>query len=1020
MAGSSLDRDPPRRARRPASALDPPSQACDAATVTAAAIHPVTRRLYAEELVRMRRADEQQRYVASQRAGRIDANPHQVDAVIFALQRIREGGCILADEVGLGKTIEAGLVIAQLRAEGAGRRILLITPKPLLGQWSDELAALFSIGTREASADPSSLSGPGVFVMGRELAGSEYGSAAIKAADPFDLCVIDEAHEIFAGIYKRFTKGSGRYRERGGARIASRVRVAIAGTPVLLLTATPIQNSLSELWGLVQYVEPTGTLLGDLPTFRSVFCESDDRMVREGADEELRRRIAKVCQRTLRRQAQEFMKRPFVDRRAQLFEYTMSPDEKALYDDVTRYLMRPRLSAFRGGARKLLLLGFHRRMASSLPALAASLDNVADRLERMLEAPGGDDQTLHMFAADLEDDAGPGDDDDEQTVEPDVPAEPDTEIRRELAHVRELAARAHALPHDAKAQQLVRAVKLALARPEGSGKCVIFTESLKTQDYVRDLLVDAGVVREDGITLFRGDNRGKRADAALARWYQQVGDRIPVHAQPSRDVAMRQALVHEFATRTRVMVSTEAGAKGLNLQICDTLVNYDLPWNPQRIEQRIGRCHRYGQTRPVVVINFLATDNAAQRLTFDILSRKLDLFGTVLDASDVVLYEASSRRPESLTGALGMDLEGQLSRIYERARTLEEVEAQLSALREEVGEAREQFEQTYARTAGLIESRLDETVRSAFKDLDHDVAAGLAVLDHELQGVVTRYLDALGVGYERGGGLFANELVIAADTRLPEGYRDGATIRLGGADRDQPADVLHLGHPLVTAALAEARAATREPAAVRVDASEDEVLHALRGRAGRLELIKVGFDGFEPVEHLLPVAVTEDDGRWLPLATARAIFDGKLVDDPSVAPTIDPEDLDDAIEEALFVDTGEVEPLEQERFDERMDRIERFVADRILVLEGRRAELDRAHSEAIAKRDKAAGAAARTAAEKTVANVEAELADVDDAIAKLRAREDADYAKWRSEALLRRYTPPRVETLLEIAFAIDG
>ncbi len=987
-----------------------------------AVVHAVTRRLYAEELVRMRRADEQQRFVASQRAGRIDANPHQVDAVIFALQRIREGGCILADEVGLGKTIEAGLVIAQLRAEGAGRRILLIAPKPLLGQWSDELAALFSITTREASADPSSISGPGVFVMGRELAGSERGSAAIKAADPFDLCVIDEAHEIFAGIYKRFAKTTGRHRAQGGARIASRVRVAISGTPVLLLTATPIQNSLSELWGLVQYVEPTGTLLGDLPTFRSVFCESDDRMVREGADEELRRRIAKVCQRTLRRQAQEFMKRPFVDRRAQLFEYTMSADEKALYDDVTRYLMRPRLSAFRGGARKLLLLGFHRRMASSLPALAASLDNVADRLERMLRAPNDDDQTLHMFAADLEDDEAPGDDDGDEAGEPEAePAtEPDTEIRRELAHVRALAERAHGLPHDAKAKQLVRAIKLALARPEGSGKCVIFTESLQTQDYVRDLLVDAGVVREDGITLFRGDNRGKRADAALARWYQQVGDRIPVHAQPSRDVAMRQALVHEFATRTRVMVSTEAGAKGLNLQFCDTLVNYDLPWNPQRIEQRIGRCHRYGQTRPVVVINFLATDNAAQRLTFDILSRKLDLFGTVLDASDVVLYEASSRRPESLTGALGMDLEAQLSRIYERARSLEEVEAELTALREEVGEAREQFEKTYARTAGLIESRLDETVRSAFKDLDHDVAAGLAVLDHELQGVVTRYLEALGVHHERGGGLFADELVIGEDPRLPEGYRNGGTIRLGGADRDQPADVLHLGHPLVAAALAEARAATREPAAVRVDARDDEVLHALRGRSGRLSLIKVGFDGFEPVEHLLPVAVTEDDGRWLPLATARAIFDAKLADDPTVAPTIDPEDLHDAIEEALFIDTGEVEPLEQERFDERMDRIERFVADRILVLEGRRADLDRAHSEAIAKRDHAAGAAARTAAEKAVATVETELADVDDALAELRAREDPDYAKWRGEALLRRYAPPRVETLLEIAFAIDG
>src|SRR5262245_53537993 len=104
--------------------------------------HPVQRRYFAEELVRLRRADEQQRYVASQRAGRIDPNPHQIDAVIFALSRIPQGGCILADEVGLGKTIEAGLVVAQLRAEGAAR-VLLVTPKPLLGQWQQELATLF-------------------------------------------------------------------------------------------------------------------------------------------------------------------------------------------------------------------------------------------------------------------------------------------------------------------------------------------------------------------------------------------------------------------------------------------------------------------------------------------------------------------------------------------------------------------------------------------------------------------------------------------------------------------------------------------------------------------------------------------------------------------------------------------------------------------------------------------------------------------------------------------------------------
>jgi superfamily II DNA or RNA helicase len=985
--------------------------------------HAITRRLHAEELVRMRRADEEQRYVASQRAGRIDANPHQVDAVIFALQRLRQGGCILADEVGLGKTIEAGLVIAQLRAEGSARRVLLIAPRPLLGQWSDELAALFGIETREGGTAPEQLAGPGVFVMGRELAGGERGAAAIMEGERFDLCVIDEAHEIFAGIYKRFDR-HGRYRpESGQARMASRVRRALAGVPVLLLTATPIQNSLSELWGLVQYVEPTGTLLGDLPTFRSVFCEGDDRVVRPGADEELKRRIAKVCQRTLRRQAQEFMKRPFVDRRAQLFEYTMSDDERALYDDVTQYLMRPRLSAFRGGARKLLLLGFHRRMASSLPALAASLDNVAARLQRMLRSPGGDDQTLHLFAADLEEDESTETDEAEADAadldEAHARGEPDTEIRRELAHVQDLARRARQLPHDAKAEQLVRAVKIALARPEGSGKCVIFTESLVTQEYLRDLLVEAEVVRPDGITLFRGDNHGRRADAALARWWQQVGDRFPAHARPSRDVAIRQALVYEFQTRTRVFVATEAGAKGLNLQFCDTLVNYDLPWNPQRIEQRIGRCHRYGQTRPVVVFNFLARDNAAQRLTFEILSRKLDLFGTVLDASDVVLYEPSTRTPQSLTGALGMDLEAQLGRIYERARSLEEIEAELVALREQVSEARTDFEETYERTAGLIESRLDETVRSAFRDLDASVTQGLVCLDHELEGVVVRYLDAVDAPYRRAGELFANEIEIEASPRLPESYRDGGTVRVGPAERGQQADVLHLGHPLVLAALEEARVATSALARVRVRAPEGDPLRPFAGRSGRMTLLKVTYEGFEPVEHLLPIAVWADDAQSLPVDLARAIFDAALHDDPALRADVSADDLDDAVEEALFVDTGAIEPREQSRLDEHLDRIERFVADRILVLEGGRAELDAALRAAVDKRDRAAGADARTRAEADVAAAERDLGEITEAIDRLRARDDPDYDKWRTEALMRRYAPPRVERLLEIAFAIE-
>src|SRR5258705_6456543 len=273
--------------------------------------HPIHRRLLAEDLTRLRRSDEHRRYAAAQRGGRIDPNPHQIDAVVFALRRIPEGGCILADEVGLGKTIEAGLIISQLMVEGM-RRVLLIVPKSLLGQWQTELYALFGIEAREGRLDPEAFAGTGVFLTHRELAGGPQGASVLKPTDPFDLVAVDEAHELFSGLYKRYDKEGAYDQDSKRAQTAGRLREVIkrSDSPVVLLTATPIQNSLAELWGLVQYVEPTGTLLGKLPTFPELFCDRSDRTVLPDQARELRRRLAIVLQRTLARQAQEFLKIP--------------------------------------------------------------------------------------------------------------------------------------------------------------------------------------------------------------------------------------------------------------------------------------------------------------------------------------------------------------------------------------------------------------------------------------------------------------------------------------------------------------------------------------------------------------------------------------------------------------------------------------------------------------------------------------------------------------------------------------
>jgi ERCC4-related helicase len=977
--------------------------------------HPIQRRYLAEQLVRLRRADEQQRYAAAQRQGRIDPNPHQIDAVIFALKRFPEGGCILADEVGLGKTIEAGLVVAQLRSEGAASRVLLVVPKPLLGQWQDELYRLFGIQAVEGRLEPGGFSGAEVFLVGREVAGSERGAEFLRETEPFDLCVIDEAHEVFANIYRRFDK-EGDYRsDSPEARIADRVRSFLRHTPVLLLTATPIQNNLTELWGLIQYVEPTGTLLGNLRTFRDVFCDGDDRTLVRGQDDELRRRIGTVVQRTLRRQAQDFLERPFVARHAQIFEYSMTAREKLLYDQVTAYLLEPQLFAFRGNQRRLLLIGFHRLMGSSIAALTASLRKVAARLERMLA--GHTPDPADTLLDDLEDD--------EIQIEPEAEEKAAIDLKlveKELERVRSFISLAETLRRDSKADKLLDVMRVIAELPAGRQRAVIFTESLVTQSYLQDLLLDRGGFLPGDITLFRGTNDSARAAQALKRWQEEIGDSLPAHQRPSRSVAMRLALVHEFKTRSRVFISTEAGAKGLNLQFCDTIVNYDLPWNPQRIEQRIGRCHRYGQEHDVTVINFLAADNEAQRLTFDILSRKLDLFGKVLDASDVVLHEPSTETPETLAGAVGSDFEGRLRRIYERARTVGEIEAELRRLREEMEDERKRFEETWARTAGLIETRFDQRVKQAFRRLQTDLPPGLARLDDEMDRLITGFLLALDVPHRRIAVNGNIRFELSASDRLPDSWRDGGIVAIGEARNLEDADALHLGHPLVQAAVTEARDATctQSPVAWILDKTASRELLAHKGKRGRLILVRIRYEGFERVDRLIPIALIEGEVSPLSSDSASWLLDRQPQNRPAL-PKVEIESfvVEDAVEEMAFTDQLEVSGEEQAPFERNLEQLERYVEDQLLVLRRRLSAARQSLLAAQDKRESALGAELRSQAEARVRSIQESVDAIETEVARLETRDDADYQKWRRRVQQRRDTPPQIHRLLDVEFVLE-
>ncbi|PWT91167.1 MAG: hypothetical protein C5B55_08550 [Blastocatellia bacterium] len=975
-------------------------------------LHPFNQRILAEDLIRVRRPDDLERYAASQRQARIDPNPHQIDAVIFALRRLRDGGCILADEVGLGKTIEAGLVIAQSRTEGA-QRILLIVPKSLIGQWQNELANLFAI---QAQDDHRSFIAPGVYLVGREFAGSDRGASALGAAPAFDLVVIDEAHEIFAGLHRRYSR-DGRYDDSSDqALMAHRVRGFLRSSPVLLLTATPMQNSLAELWGLVQYVEPTGTLLGEIATFRKVFCEDDDRTLVPGQEHELQRRLSVVLQRTLRRQAQEFLDRPFTQRRCRLYEYAMSDDERSLYDDVTEYLLQPTLYAFSGRQRRLLLIGFHRRMASSIAALAASLENVAARLHRMRGQPDPHetDETVLRMYRDLEDE----DDIDEASDEP-VSKPDDSAIANELARVEGFIARANSLPDDAKARSFQDAIRVVLnlgGNGRGSGKAVVFTESITTQKYLRSLLLATGL-KDEEITLFRGVNDHERAQQAYAHWQREEGSRFPRGSKPSREVAVRLALVHEFRTRSKVLICTEAGAKGLNLQFCDTVINYDLPWNPQRIEQRIGRCHRYSQERDVTVVNFLARDNEANRLTFEILSQKLDLFGRVLDASDTVLHEPSTDAPEIVVSALSVELENDLRNIYSRSRTLDEVTREIAALRDKIAERRAVYEKEYERTSQIIESRFDENVRKVFRNLREELPHGLAGLDKDIANLVDAYLAVEGVSYRR---LEENGRVVfelSPTNALAAEIGDGRRFATGDARFLQDAEALNLVHPLVRAAIARARNWQGGSVELHLPPNPPADLAALAGKMGIIRVALVDYNGFEPIQRLVSSAVV--GGTPIDPGLARKLPRLKATDSAALMAAVDEASLEDALDEAVFVDQREIERSEQKHFEQAIRQLERFVEDKILVYRRERASIGDKLRYARDRRDEVVGATARDRIEAEIRDLASRDENLESRITALESREDEVYKKWREKYHKLRYQPPKVRILFNAIFRIS-
>ncbi|MCX5747959.1 MAG: helicase-related protein [Proteobacteria bacterium] len=570
-------------------------------------------------------------------------------------------------------------------------------------------------------------------------------------------------------------------------------------------------------------------------------------------------------------------------------------------------------------------------------------------------------------------------------------------VRAELERVRTFAGRARRLGPGAKANALLQAF-----RSLGTRKVLVFTESISTQNFLCELLIANGFDPTE-ITLFRGTNDSARAKEAAERWYAES----PPREKVAKDIAVRLALVHEFKTRSRIMISTEAGAKGLNLQFCNVVVNYDLPWNPQRIEQRIGRCHRYGQEHPVTVINFISADNAADRVMFEILARKLDLFGRVLDASDHVLHEPTTDAPEAIAGSLGLAIEREFQRIHEQARSQDQMVRDLEGFRDDVDARRQSVEDGKRRAAGLIQSRLDGDVQRVFRLIRDNLPESLAAVDRAVDSVVSSYLEARGIQHRRTeeNGRIVVELA-------------GARLVIGSARGMEGVESLHLGHPLVAAAVEDARRADAAPHSVRVDlAGASAGLRALHTKRGRLVVAKIGYAGFEPVDRLVAFAATSDE--VLEPALARELLDRPMQAAPWTGSVVSGERIEDLLDEAVFLDQEDVEATERLRFDEALGRLERSVEDRALILRRRYQEVEKRMASSIAERDRALSADAREAADKALKRWDAEGSELEMAIAELEQRTEEAYRTRRDAITLRRTPAPSVERIIDVEFELS-
>lgn len=600
-------------------------------------------------------------------SAKVDLNPHQVDAAMFALRSPLSKGVLLADEVGLGKTIEAALVLSQLWWEHR-RNLLLIVPASLRKQWATELREKFSLPSSILDAkrlkDLAAKGEPNPIGRQQDIIIVSYEYAARIAHDlqkvAWDLVVFDEAHKL-RNVYKAANNSR-----------AAVLRDALEGRQKLLLTATPLQNNLMELYGLVTIIDES--YFGSEQAFKAEFGGKGN----PAAMALLQHRLEPICKRTLRRQVQKAGLINYTNRLPRTFDFTPSKLELDLYDSVSAYLQNPSTIALGNNGRHLVTLSLRKILGSSSFAIAKTLDKMVNRLEAKLAVDDDTLDDLDGFADEAENwrdadstagaEADAVEDHSDDDLDEIDPERLKAEIE-ELTHYRNIAI---SINDNAKGRALLECLPMVMDEIEAKGgqcKAVVFTESVRTQAYLRDLLEQNGFAGQT--VLLNGSNTDKDSAALYKSWLNKNKGTETVSGSKTAD--MKAAIVDAFRHERSILIATESGAEGINLQFCSLLINYDLPWNPQRVEQRIGRCHRYGQKIDVTVINFLNRKNQAEERIHQLLEQKFKLFEGVFGSSDEVLGAIES----------GVDIERRILEIVQTCRSNDEINQAFDRLQEE-------------------------------------------------------------------------------------------------------------------------------------------------------------------------------------------------------------------------------------------------------------------------------------------------------------------------------------------------